>query len=321
MWARLRISAMPLDSTLTELDPYSAQVVQAFDRVGPAVVHVMAYRADGRPAGQGSGVIFTPDGYVLTNSHVVAGAGKLRAALTDGRSFDATLVGADAATDTAVLRLSATGLPHAALGRSATLRVGQLVVAIGNPLGFTCTVTAGIVSALGRTLRTAGGGFVDSVIQTDAPLNPGNSGGPLVNGAGEVVGINTAMIAPAQGICFAIGIDTAIWVATRLMREGRVRRSRLGVSAQTVPLDTRLRRAHDLTQVTGVLLAELQPEGAASRAGLQSGDVLLSFDGETVAAVDDLHRALTGERAGIAAPVQLLRRAKLVAGTVVPDEA
>jgi S1-C subfamily serine protease len=312
---------MPLDSTLPELDPYSAQVAQAYDRVGPAVVHVTAFRADGRPAGQGSGVIFTPDGYVLTNSHVVAGAAKLRAALTDGQTFDATLVGTDAATDTAVLRLAGSSLPHAALGRSASLRVGQLVVAIGNPLGFTCTVTAGIVSALGRTLRTRGGGFIDSVIQTDAPLNPGNSGGPLVSGAGEVVGINTATIAPAQGICFAIGIDTAIWVATRLMREGRVRRSRLGVSAQTVPLDTRLRRAHGLIQATGVLVAELQTDGAAAHAGLLAGDVLLSFDDAPLLGVDDLHRALTGERAGIATPVMLLRRAELRTMTIVPAEA
>jgi S1-C subfamily serine protease len=312
---------MPLDSTLPPLDPYSAQVTQAFDRVGPAVVHVTAFRADGRPAGQGSGVLFTPDGYVLTNSHVVAQAARLRAALTDGQDFEATLVGADPTTDTAVLRLSGNGLPHAALGRSATLRVGQLVVAIGNPLGFTCTVTAGIVSALGRTLRTRAGGFIDSVIQTDAPLNPGNSGGPLVNGAGEVVGINTATIAPAQGICFAIGIDTAVWVATRLMREGRVRRSRLGIAAQTVPLDTRLRRAHGLTQPTGVLVAEVHPDGAAARAGLQPGDVLVAFDGAPLSGVDDLHRTLTGERAGIEVPVTLLRRAELMRRTLVPDEA
>ncbi|HEX3575499.1 MAG TPA: trypsin-like peptidase domain-containing protein [Rhodopila sp.] len=311
---------MPLDGLDTELDPYSAQVVQAFDRVGPAVVHVMAFAKDGRPAGQGSGVIYTPDGYVLTNSHVVAGAARLTASLTDGQSFDATPVGDDPATDIAVLRLSGTGLPHAELGTSAALKVGQLVIAIGNPLGFTCTVTAGIVSALGRTLRTRGGGLLDSVIQTDAPLNPGNSGGPLVSGAGRVVGINTAVIAPAQGICFAIGIDTAIWVATRLMRDGRVRRSRLGVAAQTVPIATRIRRFHGLQQATGAMIADLAPDGPGKQAGLQPGDVLVSFDGTPVTGVDDLHRALTHERAGIEAPVGLLRRTELLSIPVTPRE-
>ena len=311
---------MPLDVLEQDLDPYSAQVVQAYDRVGPAVVHVMAYGKDGRPAGQGSGVIFTPDGYVLTNSHVVAKAARLTASLTDGQSFDATLIGDDPATDIAVLRLSGTGLPHAELGVSATLKVGQLVIAIGNPLGFTCTVTAGIVSALGRTLRTGGGGLLDSVIQTDAPLNPGNSGGPLVSGSGRVVGINTAVIAPAQGICFAIGIDTAVWVATRLMRDGRVRRSRLGVAAQTVPITTRVRRFHALHQTSGAMISELAPDGPARRADLQAGDVVVSFDGAPVTGVDDLHRALTQERAGISVPLRLLRRTELLTVPVTPLE-
>jgi len=212
-------------------------------------------------------------------------------------------------------------LPHAELGCSATLRVGQLVVAIGNPLGFTCTVTAGIVSALGRTLRSPSGRFIDSVIQTDAPLNPGNSGGPLVSGDGLVVGINTATIAPAQGLCFAIGIDTAVWVATRLMREGRVRRSRLGLSGQTVPLDTRLRRFHGLAQSTAVLVAELVAGGPADRAGVQAGDLLVALDDAPVAGVDDLHRLLTGERAGVPARLTLLRRALSVTIEVTPDEA
>jgi S1-C subfamily serine protease len=311
---------MPLDVLDQELDPYSAQVVQAFDRVGPAVVHVTAFAKGGRLGGQGSGVIFTPDGYVLTNSHVVAGSVRLNASLTDGRSFDATLVGEDAATDTAVLRLSGFGLPHAELGQSAALKVGQLVVAIGNPLGFTCTVTAGIVSALGRTLRTRGGALLDSVIQTDAPLNPGNSGGPLVSGAGRVVGINTAMIAPAQGICFAIGIDTAIWVATRLMRDGRVRRSRLGLSAQTVPISIRTRRFHGLPQASGVMVSELVPDGPGQQAGLQAGDVLVSFDGIPLTGIDDLHRALTQERAGVEVPVGLLRQTELLNVLATPRE-
>jgi S1-C subfamily serine protease len=316
--------AMPLDTvtgdTVTGLDPYSELVTHAFDRVGPSVVHVTCAHADGRPAGQGSGVIFTPDGYVLTNSHVVAKATRLSASLTDGQSFDATLIGDDPATDIAVLRLSGTGLPHAELGASAALRVGQLVIAIGNPLGFTCTVTAGIVSALGRTLRTRGGGLLDSVIQTDAPLNPGNSGGPLVSGAGRVVGINTAMIAPAQGICFAIGIDTAIWVATRLMRDGRVRRSRLGLSAQTVPISTRVRRFHGLQQATGAMISEVAPDGPGKQGGLEAGDVVVSFDGTPVTGVDDLHRALTQERAGIAVRLGVLRRTELLTVQVTPQE-
>jgi S1-C subfamily serine protease len=316
---------MPLDATGAlppdELDPYSAQIVNAFERVGPAVVHVMAFGAEGKPRGQGSGVIFTPDGYALTNSHVVAGAARLRASFTDGQVLDATLVGEDPDTDTAVLRLSGNGLPHAELGRSGTLKVGQLVAAIGNPLGFQCTVTAGIVSALGRTLRTRSGRNLESVIQTDAPLNPGNSGGPLVSGAGRVVGINTATIMPAQGICFAIGIDTAIWVATRIMRDGRVRRSRLGVSGQTVPIDTRIRRFHQLSQASGVLVLEAQPAGPAASAGVQPGDVIVAFDEAPVAGVDDLHRALTVECAGRPVALSVLRRAEKLSLMATPEEA
>jgi S1-C subfamily serine protease len=325
IWCAAKEVPMPLDATgslpLDELDPYSAQVVYAFERVGPAVVHVIAFGADGRPKGQGSGVIYTPDGYVLTNAHVVAGAARLRASFTDGQALDATLVGSDADTDTAVLRLSGSGLPHAELGQSATLRVGQLVVAIGNPLGFQCTVTAGIVSALGRTLRTPSGRMIESVIQTDAPLNPGNSGGPLVSGAGRVVGINTATIAPAQGICFAIGIDTAVWVATRLMRDGRVRRSRLGLSGQTVPIDTRVRRFHGLTQASGMLVLDVVAGGPVAEAGVQRGDVVVALDGEPIAGVDDMHRSLTAERAGRALTLTLLRRAEKLEVSVTPAEA
>ena len=195
------------------------------------------------------------------------------------------------------------------------------MVAIGNPLGFTCTVTAGIVSALGRSLRTRGGGLLDSVIQTDAPLNPGNSGGPLVSGDGRVVGINTAMIAPAQGICFAIGIDTAIWVATRLMRDGRVHRSRLGLAVQTVPIITRVRRFHGLAQPTGVMVSDIAAGGPAAQAGLEIGDVLVAFDGADIVGVDDLHRMLTVERVGRAVPIKLLRRTELRTITVVPAAA
>jgi S1-C subfamily serine protease len=317
---------MPLDASagappVDELDPYSTHIVHAFERVGPAVLHVIAFGVDGKPKGQGSGVIFTPDGYTLTNAHVVAGAAKLRASFTDGEMADAILVGEDADTDTAVLRLSGGGLPHAELGSSANLRVGQLVAAIGNPLGFQCTVTAGIVSALGRSLRAPSGRMIESVIQTDAPLNPGNSGGPLVSGAGRVVGINTATIAPAQGLCFAIGIDTAVWVATRLMRDGRVRRSRLGLSGQTVPIGTRLRRFHHLAHATGMLVLDVTADGPAAAAGIQRGDVMMAFDGASITGVDDMHRMLTAERAGRAVPIRLLRRAAVVELAVVPGEA
>jgi S1-C subfamily serine protease len=311
--------AMPLDA-VSGLDPYSELVVHAFERVGPSVVHVTCLGEDGRPAGQGSGVIFTPDGYVLTNHHVVAKAARLTASLTDGREVEATPVGGDAVTDIAVLRLATNGLPHAELGGSAELRVGQLVVAIGNPLGFTCTVTAGIVSALGRTLRTRSGGLIDSVIQTDAPLNPGNSGGPLVAGDGKVVGINTAMIGSAQGICFAIGIDTAVWVATRLMRDGKVRRSRLGVSGQTVPIDTRVRRFHGLTTGSGALIAGFEPDGPAKRSELMVGDVIVALDGEPVSGVDALHRLLTEERVGLPVMLTVLRRALVREIEVVAGE-
>jgi S1-C subfamily serine protease len=310
---------MPLDS-VSGLDPYSELVSHAFDRVGPSVVHVTCFREDGRPAGQGSGVIFTPDGYALTNHHVVARAARLTASLTDGREVAATVVGADPATDLAVLRLAASGLPHAVLGSSSSLRVGQIVVAIGNPLGFTCTLTAGIVSALGRTLRSQSGGAIDSVIQTDAALNPGNSGGPLVAGDGTVVGINTATIAPAQGICFAIGIDTAVWVATRLMRDGKVRRSRLGVSGQTVPIDLRVRRFHGLSTATGAMVAGLDANGPAARDGLCVGDVIVALDGEPVSGVDGLHRLLTEERVGRPIALTVLRRATVQEVVVVAGE-
>lgn len=321
---------MPLDATsdvtspeaplraLPELDPYSAQVVHAFERVGPAVVHVTVLGADGRPAGQGSGVIFTPDGYVLTNSHVVARAPKLRATLTDGQALDATLVGDDPATDTAVLRLNASGLPHAELGRSATLRVGQLVVAIGNPLGFTCTVTAGIVSALGRTLRGPSGRFIDSVIQTDAPLNPGNSGGPLVSGAGAVVGINTATIAPAQGICFAIGIDTAKFVASQLLQHGRVRRSWIGIAGQNVPIPRRLVYEYKLPVDTAILVNEVYAGSPAAQAGLLAGDIIVAFNAKDIGGIDQLHRLLTVDVANRPTALTILRGVELRKLSITP---
>jgi S1-C subfamily serine protease len=301
------------------LDPYSARVATAFERVSPAVVHITAIDSEGRSRGIGSGVVFTPDGYLLTNNHVVAGAARLVASMPDGHQIEAMPVGYDPATDLAVLRLAAGGLPFAEFGSSARLRVGQLVVAIGNPLGFQATVTAGIISALGRSLRSPSGRLIDSVIQTDAPLNPGNSGGPLVDGNGRVVGINTAMIGAAQGICFAIGIDTAADVAARIMRDGRVRRSRLGIAAQTVPLDPRLARRLKRTAPSAAMVSDVMPGGPAERAGLAKGDVVLSFAGETIRGVDDMHRLLIGERANTELPLEILRAGRLLTVTATPQ--
>jgi S1-C subfamily serine protease len=289
------------------------------DRVAPAVAHIRVSDEQRHPRGSGSGVVYTPDGYLLTNHHVIADAARVSALLPNGREIDAAIVGSDPATDLAVLQIAASGLPHAEFGSSARLRVGQLVVAIGNPLGFQATVTAGIVSALGRSLRTRSGRLIDGVIQTDAPLNPGNSGGPLVDGRGRVVGVNTAMIGMAQGICFAIGSDTAIDVAARLMRDGRVRRSRLGIAGQTVPLDRRVVQRLGFTAATAVMIAEVIAGGPAERAGLMKGDALLRLGGRPVSGVDDLHRLLTVDIAGVEQLVEILRAGRLDVRSVVPE--
>ncbi len=307
------------DTSDLPLDPFSDLISRAVERASPAVVSVSAARKDGRQLGRGSGVVFTPDGYLLTNSHVIAGADRFTASLTDGRELTATKIGDDPGTDLAVLRLGASSLPHATLGSSAKLRVGQLVIAIGNPFGYQTSVTAGIVSALGRSLRAASGRLIESVIQTDAPLNPGNSGGPLVDTRGTAIGINTAMAGGAQGICFAIGIDTAIDVATQLMRDGRVKRSRLGLAGQTITLDRRVARVLDRESFHAVLITGIEPDRAAARAGLQSGDVLLEFAGEVVSGVDQLHRLLTAERANTDVSVRLLRRTERLERTVRPE--
>ena len=311
---------MPFDILTDDaLDPYSARVAHAFERAGPAVAHIAAIDEQGRSRGIGSGVVFTPDGYLLTNNHVVAGAARLVASMPDGRQIEATPVGFDPATDLAVLRLAAGSLPFAEFGSSAHLRVGQIVIAIGNPLGFQATVTAGIVSALGRSLRSPSGRLIDSVIQTDAPLNPGNSGGPLVDGNGRVVGINTAMIGAAQGICFAIGIDTAADVAARIMRDGRVRRSRLGIAAQTVPLDPRLARRLKLVVPSAAMITDLLASGPAERAGLAKGDIVLRVAGEAIRGVDDMHRLLTGERANTELPIEILRAGQFLTLGITPE--
>jgi S1-C subfamily serine protease len=301
------------------LDAYSRAVVGAVETVGPAVLHLQVEAGNGR-GGAGSGVVFTPDGYVLTNSHVVAGAKRLQATFADGRSMEASLVGDDPDTDLAVLRLAGEAPAYARLGDARKLRVGQLVIAIGNPFGFQATVTAGVVSALGRSLRARSGRLIDSVIQTDAALNPGNSGGPLVSSAGEVVGINTAIIAMAQGICFSISANTVEFVAARLIRDGRVRRSYIGLSGQNIILPRRVVRFHDLAREGGVRVEATAERGAARAAGLLSGDIIVGFAGEPVGTVDELHRLLTEERVGRPAEVTVLRRAEKRLLSVIPRE-
>ena len=318
-----RSSAAPPPPSEPEiLDAYSRAVIGAVETVGPAVVHLQV-ETDKGPAGSGSGVVFTPDGYLLTNSHVVnAGpAGKrISATFPDGRSSAASVVGDDPDTDLAVLRLHGEAPAAARLGDSRRLRVGQLVVAIGNPFGFQCTVTAGVVSALGRSLRARSGRLIDSVIQTDAALNPGNSGGPLVTADGSVVGINTAIIAMAQGICFSISANTVEFVAARLIRDGRVRRCYIGIAGQNVPLPRRVVRFHELARESGVRVQSTAPDGAARAAGILTGDIIVAVDGHPVGDVDDMHRLMTEERVGIAVPVTLLRGAQKRTLPIVPRE-
>ena len=300
------------------MDAYSRAVIGAVDAVGPAVLQI---RHEDPRGGAGSGVVFSSDGFVLTNSHVVGKAKRLIATFSDGRSMGTTLVGNDPDTDLAVLRLDGETPAFARLGNASKLRVGQLVIAIGNPFGFQATVTAGVVSALGRTLRARTGRLIDSVIQTDAALNPGNSGGPLVTSSGEVVGINTAIIAAAQGICFAISANTVEFVAARLIREGRVRRAYIGLSGQNMSLPIRFRRHHGLDQDSGVRVDETVPDGAARAAGLLSGDIIVAFDGEVVTGVDDLHRLLVDDRVGRPAQITVLRHSERRELTITPAEA
>lgn len=310
------------------LDAYSQAVIRAAERVGPSVASIIVEgraarrRMQGVPdlRGAGSGVVIAPDGYVLTNNHVVQGAGRLEVHLPDGRRMPAHPVGLDLHTDLAVLRVPVSGLPAADLGDSAALRVGRLVVAIGNPLGFQATVTAGVISALGRTLCAQTGRLIEGVIQTDAALNPGNSGGPLVDSQGMVIGINTAIIAFSQGICFAIPINTAKWVTSQLLREGRVRRAYLGVVGQTIELERGLLLRHRLPGRGGVWVAEIAPGSAAARAGLRPGDVLVRLGDTRIESADDLQRALGAQPPGILVVVGVLREGEEVRLDAVPDE-
>ena len=337
------------------LDAYSRAVIRAAELVGPSVVNIDVSRRPaaqqgrrrGRPggrgptpgaptpdggrtpggspgpgyAGSGSGFVITSDGFILTNSHVAHGADAFRVTLGDGRQMSAQLVGDDPETDLAVLRVDAPELVSARLGDSRTVRVGQLVVAIGNPFGFQATVTAGVVSALGRSLRADGGQLIDNLIQTDAALNPGNSGGPLVTSHGDVIGVNTAVIAPAQGLCFAIAISTAIYVAGRLIRDGHITRGRIGVAGQTTPIRRRVVRYFDLPLETGVLVAGVEPGSPAQRAGLLPGDLIVALDEEPLPDVDTLHRTLTEATIGRPITLKVVRLTSLREVAVTPERA
>ena len=309
-------SSAPDDGRL--LDAYSAAVVTAAETVGPAVAH-LEVELKGR-RGTGSGFAFTPDGLLLTNSHVVHGAQRIRATFADGLSRDADLVGEDPDTDIAVIRIGGNALPAVVLGSSRGVRVGQLAIAIGNPYGFQHTVTAGVVSALGRSLRAQTGRLIDDVLQTDAALNPGNSGGPLVDSRGEVIGVNTAIIPGAQGICFATAIDTVKWVVLQLLKNGKVRRGYLGLAGANLPLARRLARHFELDNARAVRVESVEAGGPARGAGVEPGDLIVRFAEQPVNGIDDLHRLLTGERIGAESGLTVLRRAQQLELRVTPSE-
>jgi S1-C subfamily serine protease len=312
------------------LDAYSDAVTRVVERVSPAVVHLGVRQPLAGPVGHplgreamgsGSGLLITPDGYLITNSHVVERAHRIEVALSDGRVLSGTLVGSDPATDLAVVQAGGAGLPTAELGDSERLRPGQMAIAIGNPFGYQATVTAGIVSALGRTLRTDTGALIENVIQTDAALNPGNSGGPLVDSRGRVIGVNTAIIQYAQGICFAVPINTARWVAGLLIKEGRVRRAYLGLTGQTRPIARRWVYENQLPAASGIFVQQVMPGSPAARAGVHPGDLIVSLNDRPTATFDDLHRATTRLQPGVPVPLRLLRGTELITSQVEPEEA
>ena len=318
------VQPLPNDDEL--LDSYSQSVTRAVETVGTAVVNIRVHKTNHagkrgtESGGSGSGFVIAPDGFILTNSHVVYGADKLEVTLADGRVHRASLVGEDPETDLAVVRINASQLAHARLGNSKSIRVGQIAVAIGSPFGFQQTVTAGVVSALGRSMRSQSGRLIDNVIQTDAALNPGNSGGPLVNSRGEVIGVNTAIILPAQGICFAIASNTAEFVAAWLIKERRIRRSWIGVVGQNVPIHRRVVRFHRLPEEYGVLVAGIEPGSPASRAGLCDGDVIVAFAGEPVSGIDELHHHLVAKVIGVPSLVTIIRHTEKLDLVVTPEE-
>jgi S1-C subfamily serine protease len=328
----LRVAAAETGDAVL-LDSYSRAVTAAVERVSPSVVNVEVHQAARQAVGRsrsaeprerrggGSGFVFTPDGLILTNSHVVHDANRIEVTLADGRHAPAHTIGDDPATDLAVIRIDVSGLQAVPLGDSQQLRPGQMAIAIGNPYGFQSTVTAGVISALGRSLRSYSGKLIEDVIQTDAALNPGNSGGPLVDSRGQVIGVNTATILPAQGICFAIGINTAKFVASRLLRDGRIRRSYIGVSAQTVPIHRRVVRFYSLPRETGVVVVGTEDRSPARTAGLREGDVIVSLDDKPVAGVDDLHRLLTDAQVGARCSMTVIRHTERLILPIFPEEA
>ncbi len=327
--AQVLEASRPSDDDL--LDAYSRAVVSAAERVSPSVVNLdvranvrvnrtTGYGPPEELRGTGSGFIFTPDGFILTNSHVVHHADKISVTLPDGRRFEGDLVGEDPDTDLAVVRINGADFLATPLGDSQRIRVGQLVIAIGNPYGFQCTVTSGVVSALGRSLRSISGRLIDNIIQTDAALNPGNSGGPLVTSRGDVIGVNTAMILAAQGICFAIGINTAKFVAGRLIKEGKITRSYIGLGGQNVPLLRRIVRFYHLSVESGVLAVSIEENSPAKRAGLSEGDIIVGFGSQPVAGIDDLHRMLTEEKVGMKTTLTIIRQTEKLSLDIIPEE-
>lgn len=313
------------------MDAYSRAVITAAEKVSPSVVFIEvqqpvrtrrgnAPRMPQETRGSGSGFIFTPDGFILTNSHVIHDAKKIEVTVSNGSKYQADLIGDDPDTDLAVIRINAPNLVPASLGQAQKIRVGQLVVAIGNPYGFQYSVTAGVVSALGRSLRSRSGRLMDDVIQTDAALNPGNSGGPLVNSRGEVIGVNTAMILPAQGICFATSIDTAKFVASRLIRDGKVSRSYIGLAGQNVPLPRRIVRYYDLAVASGILVISFEGNSPARSAGVREGDIIVGFDDHVTSGIDDLHKLLSEDRIGQKSSLTVIRGTQKLRLEVVPEE-
>jgi len=308
------------------LDEYSRTIVSAANRVGPAVVNIdIKQRLDSRRGprevgGSGSGFVIAPDGFILTNSHVVHAANQIAVSLPDGREYLAQLVGDDPDADLAVIRIDAPRLAHVRLADSENLRVGQVVIAIGNPLGFQASVTTGVISALGRSMHAQSGRLIDNIIQTDAALNPGNSGGPLVNSAGEVIGVNTAMIRPAQGICFAIASNTAKFVAGWLIKEGKIRRSYIGVAGQNVPIHRRVVRFYNLPLETGVLVVSVEKNSPAEKTGLREGDVIVAFNAKAIGSIHELHKMLMGEQIGVQSEIAIVRHTEKLALAITPAE-